>query len=138
VKKILQESDVVLTTCAGAGDPDLADLTYQFVLVDEATQTKEHTLLCALSHGARQLVLIGDPRQLGPLVSIETNWSWLDREDCEQVASGLGCTLFHKLFDGGMRHYMLDVQYRRVFWLLEEVSLLELDILTHSKHDDIL
>ena len=45
-------------------------MDFDFVLVDEATQTKEPTLLCALAAGAKSLVLIGDQMQLGPSVTV--------------------------------------------------------------------
>ena len=37
------------------------------MLLDEATQAKESTLLCALALGAQQLVMVGDPKQLGAM-----------------------------------------------------------------------
>ena len=76
--KILRESCVVLTTCAGAGSPELRDQTFSLVLVDEATQVREELLLLGLSYGAQRLVMIGDPRQLGPLVSL-SDISWLSQ-----------------------------------------------------------
>ncbi len=48
----------------------MAGIDFDFVLVDEATQTKEPTLLCSLSSGATALVMIGDPKQLGPCVRV--------------------------------------------------------------------
>ena len=66
VKEILDESVVVFTTCAGAGDPLLNNLKFDFVIIDEATLSREGTTLCALQHGCSHFVLIGDPNQLGP------------------------------------------------------------------------
>ncbi len=52
----------------------LNDSCFDFLLVDEATQVKEPTLLCALAAGGgggmRSLVMIGDPKQLGPCVRV--------------------------------------------------------------------
>ena len=83
-KKIISEANIVFTTCAGAGDPQLDHQHFQFVLIDEATMTKESTSLCALMHGCQHLTLIGDPNQLGP------SNSGVDEEDA------IPETLFHK------------------------------------------
>ena len=55
--RILRESSVVLTTCAGAGGPDLAEQRFPVLLVDEATQVREELLLLGLSHGVERLVM---------------------------------------------------------------------------------
>ena len=113
VKAILDQAQIVLTTCAGAGDSVLSGRNFKFVLVDEATQTKEGTVLCGLSRGAEQLVMIGDPNQLGPLVKIEQDWAWLSTEEQQKVSSDLEETLFHRLHNNKIvSTYFLDTQYR--------------------------
>ncbi|KAF5830241.1 AAA domain-containing protein [Dunaliella salina] len=60
--------------------------------------TEPRTLL-PLIHGAQQLVLVGDPKQLGPCVqSVES--------------AALGVTLFERLIQVGAKPILLDVQYR--------------------------
>lgn len=66
VSEVLEESRVVFTTCAGAGDPVLSKLVFQSVIMDEASMTTEAGALCALVHGCCHLILIGDHKQLGP------------------------------------------------------------------------
>ncbi|XP_057317089.1 uncharacterized protein LOC130662285 [Hydractinia symbiolongicarpus] len=112
VKMILEQANVVLTTCAGAGDTSLSGQQFQFVLVDEATQTKEATLLCALSHGAKQLVMIGDSNQLGPLVHLEKDWSWLSDQEHREVTETLENTLFDRLQITSVPVHFLNMQYR--------------------------
>lgn len=113
VKRSLDAADIVITTCAGAGESLLLDRMFSFVLVDEATQTKEATVMCALAHKAEKLVMIGDPNQLGPLVKIERDWNWLTNEEYESVERGLKDTLFHKLpNEGTFKVHFLDTQYR--------------------------
>ena len=113
VKTILDEADIIITTCAGAGDSLLQDRRFTFVLVDEATQTKEATVMCALAHKVEKLVMIGDPKQLGPLVKIERDWNWLTDEEYESVERSLKDTLFHKLHnEGKVKVQFLDTQYR--------------------------
>ena len=108
--KVLAAADVILTTCSGAGDVRLDNYRFPFVLVDEATQTLETTLLCSLTHGAEHLVLIGDPKQLGPVVkefpkgSISPNLP--DLGDLSQ-------TLFHRWSRNETIPYtFLDIQHR--------------------------
>ncbi|XP_045213518.2 uncharacterized protein LOC123564206 [Mercenaria mercenaria] len=110
INRVLSAADVILTTCAGAGDVRLDNYKFPFVLVDEATQTLETTLLCSLVHGAEHLVLIGDPNQLGPVV-----------KECPKEChspnlpdvGGLSETLFHRWFrKGSIPVAFLDIQHR--------------------------
>ena len=113
VRTLLDEAHIIVTTCAGAGESLLLDRRFTFVLVDEATQTKEATMMCALAHKAEKLVMIGDPKQLGPLVKIERDWNWLTDEEYESVERSLKDTLFHKLHnEGKFKVQFLDTQYR--------------------------
>ena len=109
-ERILRESSVVLTTCAGAGSPELRDQTFQLVLVDEATQVREELLLLGLSYGAERLVMIGDPRQLGPLVTL-SDISWLSEEQQTQLEAELVDSPFTRLYNSGDYRF-LDTQYR--------------------------
>lgn len=110
INRVLSAAEVVLTTCAGAGDIRLENIRFPFVLVDEATQTMDTTLLCSLVHGVEHLVLIGDPKQLGPVVKecpkecVSPNLPDLD--ECSE-------TLFHRWFyKRAVPVYFLDIQYR--------------------------
>ena len=106
--KILRESCVVLTTCAGAGSPDLAEHDFSLLLVDEATQVREELLLLGLSHGVERLVMIGDPRQLGPLVTLQ---SWLSEDQLTGLELQLVDSPFTRLYEAG-QFCFLDTQYR--------------------------
>ncbi|CAN0346182.1 unnamed protein product [Hapterophycus canaliculatus] len=70
-REILQAADVICTTCVGAGDPRLSNVNLRFrqasVLIDEATQAMEAECLIPIVMGAKQLVLVGDHCQLGPV-----------------------------------------------------------------------
>lgn len=67
-QEILSHADVICCTCTGAGDPRLSRFTFKYVLVDEATQACEPEALIPLVFGAKQVVLVGDHQQLGPVV----------------------------------------------------------------------
>ncbi|KAG2500164.1 hypothetical protein HYH03_001746 [Edaphochlamys debaryana] len=116
VHRALRGARVVLATCAGAGSPLLDGFAFPFVIVDEASQATEATALMPLSRGCRQAVLVGDHRQLGPLVGA-------------QAARALGAELplFERLMlqrgptaaavaggggGGGLAPRYLDTQYR--------------------------
>ena len=112
IKEVLKNADVIVTTCSGAGDIRLNDMMFPFVLADDATQIKEATLLCLLSYGVKQLVLIGDPCQFNPSVNIQQTCSWISVEDLNKVREALKSTLFHKLQKKSHYQHSLDTQYR--------------------------
>ena len=83
---ILRESNVVLTTNAGAGVDFVQTLPpFDLVVIDEAAQATEPLSWIPLVRG-RRAVLIGDPRQLAPIV--------LSREAAD---SGLARSLMSRL-----------------------------------------
>lgn len=85
----------------GAGDQRLKDYRFRAVVLDEATQAVEAEALIPIVHGARQLVLIGDHRQLGPVIM-----------DKKAAKAGLTQSLFERLINLGGRPIRLQVQYR--------------------------
>lgn len=98
---ILKNADVICCTCVGAGDARLAHFRFRHVLIDEATQACEPELLIPLTKGAKQVVLVGDHCQLGPVV--------MHRAAGE---AGLSRSLFERLIQLGNRPVRLQVQYR--------------------------
>ncbi|RYY38618.1 hypothetical protein EON62_00325, partial [archaeon] len=99
--EILATADVICTTCAGAGDRRLEGLRFKQVLVDEATQACEPECLIPIVMGAKQLVLVGDHCQLGPVVLNKA-----------AAAAGFNQSLFERLIMLGIRPIRLQVQYR--------------------------
>jgi regulator of nonsense transcripts 1 len=100
-RTILQAADVVCTTCVGAGDPRLSNLRFRQLLIDESTQSMEAECFIPIVLGVKQLVLVGDHCQLGPVVM------------CKQAAkAGLTQSLFERLVLLGHRPFRLQVQYR--------------------------
>ncbi|MEZ4359047.1 MAG: AAA domain-containing protein [Kofleriaceae bacterium] len=104
-RAIVERAHVVLTTCTGADHPVLGDRVFDAVILDEATQAPDPIAAIAAGRG-RQLILAGDPQQLGPVV--------IDR-DAEPV---LGRTMFERIAahaahaDGGAGAVMLERQHR--------------------------
>lgn len=101
-RKILSSAEVILTTCVGAGDPRICRFfPFRQVLVDESTQAAEPECLIPLILGAKQVVLVGDHCQLGPVIM------------CKEAArAGLSQSLFERLILLGVRPIRLEVQYR--------------------------
>lgn len=84
--EILEAADVVCVTCVGAGDPRLRGFRFQHVLVDEATQAAEPECLIPCVMGAKQVILVGDHCQLGPVIM------------CKKAGeAGLSQSLFERL-----------------------------------------
>lgn len=107
VREILLETDVIISTTIGAGSETLKDfvrsegIKIRTVLVDEAAQCTEVSVLPAVVHGCDRLILIGDQNQLPPVV--------LSPDAAEQ---GLGVSLFTRLLSGGLKPALLNEQYR--------------------------
>ena len=100
-KQMLQSADVICCTCVGAGDPRLSSYKFRQVLIDESTQASEPETLIPLMLGAKQVVLVGDHCQLGPVIM------------CKNAErAGLGQSLFERLVALGERPIRLTVQYR--------------------------
>jgi len=100
-REILKNADVICCTCVGAGDPRLANFTFRQILIDESTQATEPECLLPLVLGVKQVILVGDHCQLGPVIM------------CKKAArAGLSQSLFERLVILGIRPIRLQVQYR--------------------------
>nr|CAH8825043.1 unnamed protein product [Trichobilharzia regenti] len=100
-RDILLAADVVCCTCVTAGDIRLERLSFHSVLIDESTQATEPECLIPLMVGCRQVVLVGDHCQLGPVIT------------CKKAAgAGLTQSLFERFVLLGIRPIRLQVQYR--------------------------
>lgn len=100
-KEILKAADVICCTCVGAGDTRLSRFKFQSVLIDESMQATEPECLVPVVLGAKQLILVGDHCQLGPVVMCK-----------EASKAGLAQSLFERLVLLGIRPLRLEVQYR--------------------------
>uniref|UniRef100_A0A6M2DNA6 DNA helicase n=1 Tax=Xenopsylla cheopis TaxID=163159 RepID=A0A6M2DNA6_XENCH len=100
-KELLEAADVICCTCVGAGDPRLARLKFHSILIDESMQSTEPECMVPVVLGAKQLILVGDHCQLGPVVM------------CKKAAkAGLSQSLFERLVVLGIKPFRLEVQYR--------------------------
>ncbi len=98
---ILDRAQVLCCTCIGSGHDLLDGRSFSRVLIDEATQATEPASLVPLVKGSRQIVLVGDHRQLPPtVISRRAEKGGLDR------------SLFERLVEMGIAPLMLTTQYR--------------------------
>jgi predicted DNA helicase len=102
IQHILKKADVVLATNSGAGISLLEGHTFDYVVIDEATQSTESSALIPAVKG-KQLVLIGDHMQLPPTVISK-----------EAQDKGLSVSLQERLVDryGRQVTSLLNIQYR--------------------------
>jgi regulator of nonsense transcripts 1 len=100
-RAILQNADVICCTAVGAGDPRLTNFRFRQVLIDEATQAVEPEALIPIVKGAKQVVLVGDQCQLGPVILSKA-----------AAKAGLQRSLFERLMHLKIRPVLLQVQYR--------------------------
>lgn len=100
-RELLEAADVICCTCVGAGDPRLSRIKFNSILIDESMQSTEPECMVPVVLGAKQLILVGDHCQLGPVVM------------CKKAAkAGLSQSLFERLVVLGIRPFRLEVQYR--------------------------
>lgn len=100
-RELLEAADVICCTCIGAGDARLAKIKFSSILIDESMQSTEPECMVPVVRGAKQLILVGDHCQLGPVVM------------CKKAAkAGLSQSLFERLVVLGIRPFRLEVQYR--------------------------
>ncbi|CAI7642741.1 unnamed protein product [Penicillium pancosmium] len=100
-REILNNADVICCTCVGAGDPRLAKFKFRTVLIDESTQSAEPECMIPLVLGCKQVVLVGDHQQLGPVIMNK-----------KAAKAGLNQSLFERLVILGCSPIRLNVQYR--------------------------
>ncbi|KAG8080500.1 hypothetical protein GUJ93_ZPchr0007g6178 [Zizania palustris] len=82
-------------------NPRLSNFRFRQVLIDESTQATEPECLIPLVLGVKQVVLVGDHCQLGPVIM------------CKKAArAGLAQSLFERLVILGVKPFRLQVQYR--------------------------
>jgi len=99
--EVIDNAEVICTTNIGAGHFTLNNRKFSIVLIDEATQATEPSALVPIVKGARQLILVGDHRQLPPTVTSQ-----------RAEEGGLDIPLFERLLSNGIPAHMLTTQYR--------------------------
>ena len=108
IEMISRTAPVVVTSCIGAQQlltsmSEEDGSIFPIVVLDEAGQTTEPALICALASAkAHQVILIGDTQQLPPTVTTE---------DAE-LRKILGISPMERLLKNGVDEFVLEEQYR--------------------------
>ena len=100
-KKALDSVQVICCTCSASGDGQMLPRRFHTVVIDEAGQSIEPETLIPVSLGARRLCLVGDEKQLPPVVSCRA-----------AQLGGLQRSLFERVKLAGAPCVLLDTQYR--------------------------
>ena len=101
---IIEDSNIVLSTLNNSADERLKDFNFSYVLIDEAAQALEPDIILSLIHQAQMVVLIGDDKQLGPVINSKS-----------AAEAGLSTSLFerlHSLYKDAPFITLLDEQFR--------------------------
>ncbi|KAJ3796484.1 P-loop containing nucleoside triphosphate hydrolase protein [Lentinula aff. detonsa] len=102
VKDILDNADVICTTCLTSASAALNAIDFPVVFLDEASMSTEPASLIPLMKGSRHVALIGDHKQLPPVITSP-----------EARSMGLAVSLFERLAEEGVvPSIMLNIQYR--------------------------
>ncbi|KAH6904509.1 P-loop containing nucleoside triphosphate hydrolase protein [Coprinopsis sp. MPI-PUGE-AT-0042] len=99
---LCKDADVICTTCITSVSSSLSGIDFPIVFLDEASMATEPVSLIPLMKGAKHVALIGDHKQLPPVITSR-----------EAQTLGLGVSLFERLTkEGVVPSVMLDIQYR--------------------------
>lgn len=100
--KIIDNYDIIITTCSTSWDERINSKNFAFVLIDEATQCCELEAMIPVVHGCKHLTLIGDQKQLGPVIIHP-----------QAKKFGMNISLFERMIKLYPQLYtMLTIQYR--------------------------
>ncbi|KAJ7115532.1 P-loop containing nucleoside triphosphate hydrolase protein [Mycena crocata] len=102
LRDVVSKADVICTTCITSASAALNVVDFPVVFLDEASMSTEPASLIPIMKGSKHLALIGDHKQLPPVITSP-----------EARALGLGRSLFERLTEEGVvPTIMLDTQYR--------------------------
>ena len=127
-KYIINNHDIIVSTCSTSYDEKLIDINFKYVLIDEATQCCEIESLLPLLHRSRYIVMIGDQKQLGPTIIYP-----------KADLVGMKISLFERMIKLYPDNYfMLKKQYRmsEKLVLFPSKFFYEGKIKTSSKHEN--
>ncbi len=102
LRTLFRSRPVIATTCLALNHPAVSGRTFDFCVVDEASQSTLLATINPLFH-AKRFVLVGDPEQLPPVVQSQ-----------KAAQMGLAESLFSRLQKTGEQKAvaLLNVQYR--------------------------
>ncbi|NLB64330.1 MAG: AAA family ATPase [Fibrobacter sp.] len=122
LEAMLHESTIIGATCIHIASSQYKDLRFDYVIMDESSKAAPAETLVPINMG-KNIVMIGDHKQLPPVVTREKDIKKWVKEELEDngldMDKTFGESLFEKLIlafeeDESKHNYikMLDVQYR--------------------------
>ena len=110
---LLANTPILCTTLNNAGNERLKKIkiSYEYLIIDEASQCAEPSCLIPLFHDVRKLILVGDHMQLPPTVFYPKAAKILYNR-----------SLFERLIDNKYPRHILTVQYRMQANISEFIS----------------
>ncbi|TFY81080.1 hypothetical protein EWM64_g2933 [Hericium alpestre] len=100
--EVVYQADVICTTCITSASVALRVIDFPVIFLDEASMSTEPASLIPIMKGSRHVALIGDHKQLPPVITSR-----------EAQIRGLGISLFERLTEEAIvPSIMLDLQYR--------------------------
>ncbi len=88
-QRVIAEAQLIgATLTALTTNPSLRDRLFDAVVIDEASLVSLALLLVAVTHAARHVAIVGDPRQLAPIVKVK------DEREAPHAMRWLGTDLF--------------------------------------------
>eukprot|EP01071_Lankesteria_metandrocarpae_P011533 Lankesteria_metandrocarpae@DN5451_c1_g1_i12.p1 len=100
-KDVIKSADIIFATLSGSANKSLRGLNFSCVIVDEASQAVELSTIVPLQAGIKNMILIGDQKQL-PATVLSNAARKVDYDR----------SLFERLQLCGVRVKMLEKQYR--------------------------
>lgn len=100
--EVVSQSDVVCSTCTCAGGARISGVrAFKVVIFDESGQCVDPDILIPLVHGAQQVILVGDHKQLGPVIT---------SSQCQRARYDI--PIMQRLILQGIHPSVLRIQYR--------------------------
>lgn len=116
----LQRCQIIGATCIGvAARGEVSEVEFDWVIIDEAGRSTHPELIVPMVRG-RKIILVGDHKQLPPIIDQELDNNTL--EDIGVKHSDLETSLFQELIEPAPAKAILQVQYRMAPAIGELVS----------------
>lgn len=88
IGEAVKKHQIIIATCIGSGNDILAGYSFPYVVIDECAQSIEASNLIPIGRDCKQLVLIGDHKQLRPtIISMDASKQGLSISLLERLAS---------------------------------------------------
>ena len=100
-RKLILDADVICCTCSVAADMRFEEVYFPVAIIDEASQATIPLSLIPIMKGSSKVVIVGDHKQLGPIVLSP-----------DARALGFELSLFQRLVNQGLGFNTLLTQYR--------------------------